>query len=219
MKTAIYLRVSTDKQESSELMQSEKCLNYCSMKGYDVVDVFVDSNVSGKTKMSNRPAGSKLLEAIDRKEIDNVVIWKLDRLSRNVVDGLGVINDFNSKCVTFSILDMAGETLDTSSPMGKLMVTMMLALGELEADTTRDRVTKALKHKKESMKVYSGNTPFGFTSKGKDLIVNPKEMEIVKKIFALREDKVPFREIRKVTQLGLSKIHRIVNDEFYERFV
>ena len=59
-KTAIYIRVSTDKQESSEELQKEKCLAYCNMMGYDVVDILTDSNVSGGIELFKRPEGAKL---------------------------------------------------------------------------------------------------------------------------------------------------------------
>ena len=222
-KTAIYIRVSTGKQGASELMQSDKCLSYCNLMGYDVVDVFIDSNVSGGIELFKRPAGIELKKLIDKKEIDNVVVWKLDRCFRSTVDGLVTLKEFSSKCVNFCIIDMGGNTLDTGTPMGKLMSTMWLALGELEKDTIKDRVKKSLQHRKENLKVYSGKTPYGFTRKDKDLIPNLKEMEVVKQIYRMKnndsEFQTSFRTIAKAVKMNVSKVHRIYNDEIYEQFL
>lgn len=218
-KTAIYIRVSTDKQSDSELMQSEKCLQYCSMKEYNVVDVYVDTSVSGSVDMFSRPQGGRLKKDIEKGEINNVVIWKLDRLSRNVIDGLNVVQYLNSKCVTFSIIDMGGSTVDTSTPMGKMQLTLMLAFAELERDTIRDRVKKALNHKKENLQVYSGSTPYGFKRQGKKLKPDAKEMAKVKRIYDLKREGKSYRDISLDVVLGLSKVHRIANDRFYLKFI
>ena len=222
-KTAIYIRVSTGHQENSELMQSEKCLTYCNMKGYEVVDVFIDSNVSGGVRLFDRPAGSRLKKCLDNKEIDNIVVYKLDRMTRSVVDGLTVLNDFNANNIDFSVIDMSGETLDSSTPLGRMMVTMMLAFAELERHTIRDRVKKSLQHRKENLKVYSGKTPYGFTRKDKDLVPNLKEMEVVKQIYRMKDNdselQTSFRTIARVVKMNVSKVHRIYNDEIYEQFL
>lgn len=218
MKVIIYARVSTDKQEASEEMQVSKCRSYCEMKGYEVVDVLVDSNVSGGTNLFDRPQGSKIEELINNGSIDHIVALKLDRIFRDVVDGLTTIKEFNDKCVTFSIIDQGGSIIDTSTAIGEMVITMFLAMGRFEKEQTRERVKKALNHRKENLKVYSGSIPYGFTRKGDDLVVNPEEMEIVKQMYRMKPDS-SYRQIARVTQLGLSKVHRILNDEFYEKYI
>ena len=218
-KTAIYIRVSTDKQEASELMQSEKCLAYCAMKEYEVCDIYVDSGVSGSKDIFSRKEGERLKRDIEKGDINNIVVWKLDRLSRNVIDGLNAVQYLNSKCVTFSIIDMGGSTIDTSTPMGKMQLTLMLAFAELERDTIKDRIKKSLNHRKENLKVYSKHTPYGFTRKNKDLIPNPKEMKVVGEIYKLKSKGKSFGDISMVTQLPKTTVHRIYNDSFYQKFL
>jgi len=144
-------------------------------------------------------------------------------MTRSVVDGLTVLNDFIANNIDFSVIDMSGETLDSSTPLGRMMVTMMLAFAELERHTIRDRVKKSLQHRKENLKVYSGRTPYGFTRKDKDLIPNLKEMEVVKQIYRMKDNdselQTSFRTIARVVKMNVSKVHRIYNDEIYEQFL
>lgn len=218
-KVAIYIRVSTDRQEASVELQKSKCEAYCEMMGYEVYAVMVDENVSGGVDLFDRPEGSLLPSMIETSEISHIVTLKLDRLFRAALNGLETIQYFNKQGVTFSVIDMGGSILDTKSPMGKMMMTMMLALGELEKETTRDRVKKALNHRKENLKVYSGKTPYGFKAEGKDLIPVEEEMDNVRMIYFMRQRRRSYRHISDAVGLTLSKVHRIANDEFYERFL
>ena len=113
---------------------------------------------------------------------------------------------------------MGGSILDTKAPVGKLMMTMMLALGELEKEVTRDRVKKSLNYRKENLKVYSGSTPYGFKRSGDSLLVKESEMNVVKQMYKLK-DKKSYRFIAESYDLNVSKVHRILNDEFYEKFI
>jgi len=218
-KTAIYIRVSTDKQESSVELQREKCEAYCRMMGYKVEALCIDADVSGGTELFERPEGSKLKELIESKAITHIVSWKLDRLFRSTIDGLMSIKFLNNNNINFSLIDMGGSTIDTSTPMGKFITSTFLAIGELERDTTKDRVKKAINHKKQNLKVYSGKVPFGFIREGDTLIIDKKEMETVKEMYDMKEKGVSYREISWSTNLGLSRTHRILNDEFYEKFI
>lgn len=219
MKTLVYIRVSTSTQEASEVMQKEKCLNYCNMMGYDIVDVIVDSNVSGGVSLFDRPSGVKIKEYLDRKKANHIVSWDLTRLFRDVVDGLTVIKYFNTNNITFSIMNLGGNIIDTSTPIGEMVITMFLAIGRLEKETTRDRVKKALNHRKDNLKVYSGKTPYGFRVDGKDLIPVKEEMENVKLIYLMKQRRRSYRDISGAVGLTLSKVHRIANDSMYERFL
>lgn len=219
MNTIIYIRVSTGKQEASVEMQRQKCEAYCQMMGYEVEDVMIDENISGGIELFERPEGSLIPSMIETGQVNNIVTHKLDRLFRNALNGLETIQYFNKYGVTFSVIDMGGSILDTKSPMGKMMMTMMLALGELEKETTRDRVKKALNHRKENLKVYSGKIPFGFKAEGKDLIPIKKEMEVVKTIYKLKGLKRSYRDISNTVGVTLSKVHRIANEPMYERFL
>jgi len=217
-KTIIYTRVSTGKQEASSELQKEKCLAYCNMMGYEVVEILTDSNVSGGVELFKRPEGSRIYSMIENGEADNIVTLKLDRLFRNALNGLESIKFFDLHGITFSVIDMGGSILDTKSPMGKMMMTMMLALGELEKEVTRDRVKKSLNHRKENLRVYSKNIPYGFKKSGDALIVNDSEMKVVKEMYKLKDTR-SYRFIANSYGLGLSKVHRILNDEFYEKFI
>jgi DNA invertase Pin-like site-specific DNA recombinase len=131
MKTAIYIRVSTDKQQTD--MQLHDLKMYCALHNIRNYDVY-DDYYSG-TKLS-RPNFDLLMRACREKKYDRVIIWKFDRLSRNVRDFLNIFHDLNSLGV--SIVSFK-DGFDPSSSIGKAMLHIMMALSELEVDNIRMR--------------------------------------------------------------------------------
>ena len=131
-KAIIYIRVSTNKQDNSLEMQRDKCVLFCKEKDYEVVDIIIDEDISGGSKIFKRPGGSVLKERIDNKEINHVVSWKLDRISRKVIDGLTFIDTLNKEGIGMSILDLNGESIDTNTATGKFFISLMLSLNEME---------------------------------------------------------------------------------------
>ena len=153
MKTIIYIRVSTDRQDNSEKMQLDKCSSFCKDKGYDLIDVIIDSDISGGSKIFNRPGGKVLKDKIKNKEVDHIVCWKLDRLSRRVVDGLNFIETLNKEGIGISVLDINGETIDSNSAMGKFFLSLMLSLNEMERGIISERTSHILQNKKKNKEV------------------------------------------------------------------
>lgn len=224
MKAVIYIRVSTNDQNNSISMQETKCRAFCEMNGYDVVDVLVDEDVSGGTELFERPKGSILKEMIDNNTIDTIISFKLDRLFRSTINGLESISYLNSQGKNMCLIDMGGMTVDTSSPTGKMFVTMVLGFSELERDTIKERITSVLKDKKEKGLVYSGRVPFGFTRVGNKLKEDKKEIAKVKEFFRiLQDDTIPqkeksYRKLGQRLQIDHSKLYRIYNNELYEKY-
>lgn len=218
MKAAIYIRVSTGDQTNSIEMQERRCRAYCEMNNYEIVDVFIDEDVSGSTNLFERPLGSELYKAIKKKEVDHIVCLKLDRAFRSAVDGIMSIDDLTKKNIFISFVDMGGQSFNSASPASKLTLTMLTAIAEWERGMISERTKSVLRDKKLNLKVYSGTTPFGFKRKGLDLVVNEKEMNIVRSIYNMRQEGHTFRRIGKELKIDHTKAYRIYHNDLYRDF-
>ncbi len=152
-----YCRASTNDQQITLKDQEDKIKNYCSYKGYKLLESFIDGGVSGSINAKDRPEMNKLLERLQLGEGDGIIVTKIDRLSRNSSDFIGMLDYFNKNNIQLIILD---PEIDTKSIFGKLMCTIMSGLAEMELNLIRQRTKDALKKLKETGKVY-GQIPYG----------------------------------------------------------
>lgn len=137
MKVAIYARVSTaDQNASNQIFELER---YSAARGWTIVETFIDEGVSGSK--TSRPALDRLVSAAKRRQVDGVVVWRLDRLGRNLRHLLTLVEEWAAIGVSFTSL---GESIDTTTPAGKLQLAVLGALAEFERERIRERVTLGL---------------------------------------------------------------------------
>jgi DNA invertase Pin-like site-specific DNA recombinase len=141
MKTAIYVRVSTDKQSYDQ--QVEPCINFCLMKKWRDYDIYREVESSGK----NRPVFNEVLKKARDSKYKSIVVWRFDRAWRSSRQFIMDFESLQEKGVTVCSVQ---EGLDPSTAMGKAMMTIIIALAELEraniSEATRQRL-KVLKAK------------------------------------------------------------------------
>ena len=104
MQTAIYTRVSTEEQASewfSIHAQKDKLTKYAEVNDWDIVDYYVDDGISGKN-LTDRPEVSRLIKDVKEKRVNNVLVYKLDRLTRRVKDLIYLIELFDEHNCTFN---------------------------------------------------------------------------------------------------------------------
>jgi site-specific DNA recombinase len=161
-----YIRVSTEMQVNEGVSldaQSAKIRAYCELNDLELIEIVCDAGKSAKT--TNRDGLQKCLAAIASGEAQAIVVYKLDRLSRKVLDTLNLISEIESHGAS---LHSISEKLDTSSALGKFFVNMTAALAQLERDQISERVTMAMAHKKDEGQ-HCGAAPFGFEMVNKEL--------------------------------------------------
>jgi DNA invertase Pin-like site-specific DNA recombinase len=141
MRVAIYVRVST--AEQSVEMQLNDLRKYAEARGHAIVAEYKDEGVSGAKE--NRPALDKLMKAAFLKEFDAVLVWKFDRFARSTKHLVTALDTFNNYGIGFISLH---EQIDTTSPMGKAMFTIIAAMATLERDTIIERVNAGIKNAK-----------------------------------------------------------------------
>lgn len=161
--SAVYRRVSTDHQDGSLLLQEKRVLEYAHFKGLTVPEwlTFSDPDTSGRIPMMDRTGGRALLNRLKHGDVQHLIIAKLDRLGRNVRDGLSVLETLTSLGVVLHITDLGGETMSTQGHMGRFMLTLLMAVSQWEVDEIRDRTTKRMRHQFEQHQL-TGNVPFGY---------------------------------------------------------
>ena len=132
---ALYRRVSTDHQDGSLQVQEKRVLDYCAFKGLTTHAslMFSDPDTSGRIPMHERDGGRCLLNRLRAGDVRHLVVAKLDRLGRNVRDALGVLETLRDQRIILHITDFGGETISTQGHMGKLILTVLLAVAEWDA--------------------------------------------------------------------------------------
>jgi len=140
MKTALYGRVSTNNGQDPE-MQLRELREYCERRGWEVSGEYVDVGISGAKE--KRPELDKLLADAHKRHFDAVVVWRFDRFARSVSHLLRALETFRSLDIEFVSLS---EQVDTSTPTGKMVFTVLGAVAELERSLIAERVRAGLRN-------------------------------------------------------------------------
>jgi DNA invertase Pin-like site-specific DNA recombinase len=132
LRTAIYARVSTLDQDPA--MQLRELRAYAAHRRLPITAEFIDQ-VSGTT--ADRPALERLWHAVRARKLDTILVWKFDRFARSTKQLIDALEEFRHLGVDFISIT---EQIDTSSPMGKAMFTMISAIAEFERSLISERV-------------------------------------------------------------------------------
>lgn len=149
-RAVIYVRVSTDKQAELGLSleaQRNRCIQYAALYDIDIVEVVVDTQ---SAKDLERPGLNKVQEHLKAGSANAVLITDLDRLTRSVEDGVAFVKKWFSEASDYVLLSVF-DHLDTRSPEGEFMLTVKLALAQLERKKIIKRTKFALQEKKTQL--------------------------------------------------------------------
>ena len=138
MRAALYARVSTHDQQTLS-MQMKAMREYVQTRGWEV-RIEIEETSSGVKKRKKR---QEIIQAARRREIDIIVVWKLDRWGRSLVDLINGLQDLNALGVGFVSIT---EALDFTTPSGKAMAGMLAVFAEFEREMLKERVKAGIAH-------------------------------------------------------------------------
>ena len=187
MRAALYARVSTNGHGQDPEMQLRELREYCHRREWAVAAEHIDIGISGSKE--KRPELDRLLADAHRRRFDAVVVWKFDRFARSVSHLLRALETFQTLGIEFVGLT---EGVDTSTPMGKMVFTVLGAVAELERSLIVERVKAGLRNAR---------------AKGKQL-GRPRRVLDASRITALRAQGVGWRSIAKQLGVGVGTLYR-----------
>ena len=207
-RVAIYTRKSTGKgleRDFSSLdAQREACEQYVQSQaslGWALMDERYDDGGFTGASM-DRPAFVRLLEDIDASRVDVVVVYKVDRLSRSLLDFAKMMDRFNQAGVAFVSVTQSFSTADA---MGRLTLNILMSFAEFEREMIRERTRDKIAGARRRGKWTGGRAPFGYRAVDKKLVVERSEAEMVQALYALYLEKRSALEVAR----HLNEAHRI----------
>lgn len=180
MNSRIYVRVSTEEQARegfSLAAQEERCRQFVQSQGWETDEVYIDDGYSAKDL--NRPAMQRIIRDVKQKKFDVLVVYRLDRLVRSVMDLHYLLDLFDKYDVKFKSVT---EVFDTTTAMGRFFITLVGAMSQWERENLSERVKMGMERRFLEGKRH-GHAPFGYDADGERLVVNEKEAEVVRWIF------------------------------------
>ena len=182
MKAGLYIRVSTDMQarDGESLAEQEvSTQGYCNFRNIPVVTVYREEGKSAKN--TNRPQFKKMIRDCELGKIDTIVVKKIDRLSRSLMDFEKTISFFEEHNINLISIH---ENFDTSSAMGRAVIRIIVTFAQLEREQTSERTIDVLKYRAEQGLWNGGCPSLGYDNDEKlGLVINVEESKIIIAIF------------------------------------
>jgi len=191
MRVAIYARVSTSNNGQDPTMQTRELREYAERRGWTVAGEYVDIGISGTKE--KRPELDRLMQDAHRRRFDCVVVWKFDRFARSVSHLLRALETFKALGIEFVSFS---EQMDTSTPAGKMVFTVLGAVAELERSLIVERVKSGLRNAR---------------AKGKHL-GRPRVVIDAHRIATLRTQGLGWKRIARELGCGVSTVLRAAEE-------
>ena len=205
MKVIGYIRVSTEEQASdgvSLASQREKIEGYAKLYDLELIGIIEDAGQSGKTL--DRPGLQEALAMVRKGKVGGLVIAKLDRLSRSVVDWNTLIDGFFGERAGKQLFSVA-DSIDTRTAAGRLVLNVLMSVAQWERETIGERTKDALQHKIRKGE-RCGKVRFGYAlaDDGKTLLPVPAEQEAIALIRRLKAEGQTLRDVAaELTRRGI----------------
>jgi DNA invertase Pin-like site-specific DNA recombinase len=188
VRCAIYTRKSSEdglEQEFNSLhAQREACAAYITSQKAEgwilLPELYDDGGISGATLV--RPALQRLLTELDEGRVDQIVVYKIDRLSRSLSDFAKIVDRLDGAGASFVSVT---QSFNTATSMGRLTLNMLLSFAQFEREVTAERIRDKIAASKRKRLWMGGNVPLGYDPNGRTLAINEKEAETVRKIYRM----------------------------------
>ena len=216
IRCAIYTRKSSEdglEQDFNSLdAQREACEAYIASQkheGWDMLpDRFDDGGISGGHL--ERPALQRLMEAVDAKQVDQIVVDKIDRLTRSLVDFAKLVERLDQADASFVSVT---QSFNTATSMGRLTLNVLLSFAQFEREVTAERIRDKIAASKRKGLWMGGNVPLGYDADGRTLKINVEEAATVRTLYDLYREHGVIRTVKeRAAQIGLRSRLRMRGD-------
>ena len=188
MRAAIYARVSTTNHGQDVTLQTRELQQFAQARGWEIAGEYVDSGVSGSK--DSRPELNRLISDAHKRRFDVVCVWRFDRFARSVSHLLRALETFKALGIDFVSFS---EQMDTSTPAGKMVFTVLGAVAELERSLIVERVRAGLRNAR---------------AKGKRLGRPPSVLD-ASRVAALRSQGLGWKKIAAELGVGVGTLYRL----------
>jgi site-specific DNA recombinase len=211
-KVGIYVRVSTEEQAREGISvgaQIDRCSAFCQARGWQIYKIYTDPGFSaGSLK---RPAVSELLADAKDKKFSIMLVYKIDRFSRNLKDLISALEDLKGQGVNFASVT---EQIDTTTAMGEAFFQIIGVFAQLERGMVKERVEMAFEKKIKEGESLS-RPPFGYTYKNRKLVIKDDEADIVRQIFEMWQIGISYKVIGQKFNIPTSSLYEIIKNPIY----
>ncbi len=138
-RVAIYARVSTDKQQTSNQVLVLK--EIAERSGYNIIQIYEDKGISGSKGREDRPALNQMMKDATHRKFDMVMCWSIDRLGRSISHLIEIMNELNELKID---MFFSQQSIDTTQSSGRMLFSIMGAIGEFEKSLIKERVLAGL---------------------------------------------------------------------------
>ncbi len=193
-RVCLYARVSKTSQSVERQISELEIV--AARNGWEIVDRYIDHGISGATGRDQRHELDRMMKDSTKRKFDVVMVWSIDRLGRSLQNLIEILNDLNSKNID---LYMDQQSIDSTTPTGKLMFSLIGAFAEFEKSTIRDRVISGLANARKKGRI--GGRPTNLTD------------EIQAKILEMKSAGASIRKIRDECSVGTATIYKVLRAE------
>lgn len=213
VRCAIYTRKSSEEgleQSFNSLdAQREACEAYILSQRHEgwqlITTKYDDGGFSGGTM--ERPALKRMLEDIAAKRVDTVIVYKVDRLTRSLTDFARIVEAFDKQGISFVSVT---QQFNTTTSMGRLTLNVLLSFAQFEREVTGERIRDKIAASKRKGMWMGGVVPLGYDLRDHELLLNPGEAELVKKIYHLYLEVGCVSKLQtRLNQLGIRSKKRV----------
>lgn len=199
-----YIRVSHQEQVAEGVSleaQAEKIHQYCSLHDFNCVAIESDEGISGKS-IKARPGIQAVLDRVEKKDVEAVIVLKIDRLARNTMEALEISRFFDKKGASLHSIQ---ERIDTKSATGEFFFTLLASLAQMERKLIGERTRSSLRFLRNSSKRYNAHPLYGYRHEGGRLVQVIEEQKVIKTVLKLNRSGQRVAQIcRSLSSMGYS---------------